>query len=133
MERRLDQARRDLDRQERALHRLSPQARVDTHRQQVDDLTRQAGRALRHSLALRRSGLAGLAARLAALSPLATLERGYAIVRQANSGAVVRSVEQVADGDSLSIRVHDGEFGAVTQHASWHPEPVEGRTTRNKE
>jgi exodeoxyribonuclease VII large subunit len=50
-----------------------------------------------------------------ALSPLATLERGYAIVQRQDSGAVVRSAGQVSAGDGLTIRVADGEFGAVTR------------------
>jgi exodeoxyribonuclease VII large subunit len=115
VEHHLDQARRDLERQARALHHLAPQARIDAQRQQVDDLSQQAGRALAHRLALHHSELAGLEARLAALSPLATLERGYAIVRRADTGAVVRSVDQVAPGDPLSIRVRDGQVGALTQ------------------
>jgi exodeoxyribonuclease VII large subunit len=115
MERRLDQMRAALDGQQASLRRLSPQARVDTHRQQVDDLARRAERALGHTMTLRHSRLSGVAARLAALSPLATLERGYAIVRQADTGAVVSSVDQVRAGDGLAIRVQDGEFGAVAE------------------
>jgi exodeoxyribonuclease VII large subunit len=115
MEGRLSQTRRALEQQQRALQHLSPQARVDTRCQQADDLLQRASRALGYGLALRRSRLAGLEARLATLSPLATLERGYAIVRQAGSGAVVRRVEQVRMGDALTIRVQDGEFGASVQ------------------
>jgi exodeoxyribonuclease VII large subunit len=119
MERRLVQMREALEGQQRALRRLSPQARVDTYRQQVDDLSRRSGQALAHGQALRRSGLAGLEARLAALSPQATLERGYAIVilsgagRRKGSGTVVRSVDQVQAGDDLAVRVQDGEFEAL--------------------
>ena len=60
--------------------------------------------------------LAGLGARLVALSPQATLERGYAIVRQTETGELVRSVEQVSGGDALAVRVGDGEFGAVVEN-----------------
>jgi len=49
---------------------------------------------------------------LAGVSPLGTLERGYAIVRHRRTGAVVRSMSQVAGGDVLGIRVADGEFEA---------------------
>jgi exodeoxyribonuclease VII large subunit len=101
-------------RQGSALRRASPQARVDAGRQQVDEATRRAGRALDHALTLRRSRLDGLRARLEAVSPKATLLRGYAIVRRADTGTTVRSVEQVSAGDLLAIRVSDGEFGAVT-------------------
>ena len=45
-----------------------------------------------------------------ALSPCATLERGYAIVRRGEE--VVRSREQVAAGESIDVLVADGIFGA---------------------
>jgi len=48
--------------------------------------------------------------RLGALSPVATLERGYAIVRHGDH--VVRSSAQVGSGDDISVRVADGTFGA---------------------
>jgi exodeoxyribonuclease VII large subunit len=113
LQRHLGELRQEVEQQQRTLQRLSPRARVDTHRQQVDDLTRRASRAVVHGLALQRSALAGLEARLSALSPQATLERGYAIVRQAETGAVVQRVGVVRGGDPLTIRVQDGEFGAV--------------------
>ncbi len=116
METRLDQMRQALAQQQQALRRLSPQARVNTHRQQVDDLTQRAGRALAHSLALQRSGLSGLEARLAALSPQATLGRGYAIVRQEETGGIVRRVGQVSAGDRLTVQVQDGEFGVQVRN-----------------
>ncbi len=109
----LTEARRALDRQQQALQRLSPRARLDAHRQQVDELTRRLEQAWDHHLALRRSALAGWEARLASLSPLATLERGYALVRRREDGALVRSVEQVQPGDALTLRLHDGELGAI--------------------
>jgi len=113
IERRLFQMRQALEQQQRALQRLSPRAQIESYRQQVDDLSRRVVQALAHGQALRRSGLAGLGARLAALSPQATLARGYAIVRQTGTGAVVRSVGQVRAGDDLAVRVQDGEFEAV--------------------
>jgi exodeoxyribonuclease VII large subunit len=118
MDRLLSQMHQALHEHQRAVQRLSPQARVDMHRQQVDDHVRRASHALAYRLNLRRSGLSGLEARLAALSPLATLERGYAIVRLADTGDVVRSTGQVRAGDGLAIRVHDGEFGAVAASGS---------------
>jgi exodeoxyribonuclease VII large subunit len=121
MERVLGQKRQALQGNLRSLQRLSPRARVNTHRQQVDDLMRRASLALAHDLSLRRSAILGLQARLAALSPQATLERGYAIVRLADSGDVVRSTAQVRAGDALAIRVLDGEFGAEAS-SGWEDE-----------
>jgi exodeoxyribonuclease VII large subunit len=62
-----------------------------------------------HSLQLRRARLAGLHQRLAALSPLAVLGRGYAVVSHPD-GQVVRSTKQVQPDDKLNIRVSDGQF-----------------------
>ncbi|MCL7453957.1 MAG: exodeoxyribonuclease VII large subunit [Anaerolineae bacterium] len=112
---RLRQAREVLVQQQHSLRRLSPQARIDSDRQRVDDLIRRSSRALEHNLSLHRAGVAGFHARLAALSPNATLQRGYAIVRLAEVGTVVRSIQQVRAGDRLAIQVQDGEFGAVTR------------------
>jgi exodeoxyribonuclease VII large subunit len=115
MERRLAQVHGMVMQQQRDLQRLSPQTEVDSRRQQVDNLSQRASQTLGQALALRRSELAGHRARLATLSPVATLARGYAIVRRADNDEVVRRVLQVDAGDELSIRVEDGEFGAVTK------------------
>jgi exodeoxyribonuclease VII large subunit len=51
-----------------------------------------------------------LARALNAVSPLATLERGYAILSDPASSAVIRSVQQAAPGARLQARVADGQF-----------------------
>lgn len=51
---------------------------------------------------------------LRALAPGTILERGYAIIRQAD-GRVVRSRRQVAPGDIVDIQVADGRFGAAVR------------------
>jgi exodeoxyribonuclease VII large subunit len=53
--------------------------------------------------------LSALDARLHSLSPLAVLERGYALVMDA-AGGVVRSAAQVAAGDEVTTRLTDGGF-----------------------
>jgi exodeoxyribonuclease VII large subunit len=58
----------------------------------------------------RRAKLAQTAGRLRALSPRATLDRGYAIVRR--EGELVRSAASVAAGDTIAVEVADGRFGA---------------------
>jgi exodeoxyribonuclease VII large subunit len=102
-----------LTEQARALRHLSPAAQLTQSRQRVDDLVGRAEAAARHSLVLRRERLGGLTGRLAAISPLGTLERGYAIVRHDETETIVRSVAQVAPGDALTVRVADGAFGAT--------------------
>jgi exodeoxyribonuclease VII large subunit len=59
----------------------------------------------------RRSALDHTGARLQALSPLATLKRGYAIVR---SGAeALRDAAAVEPGDLLDVQLADGSLGAT--------------------
>jgi exodeoxyribonuclease VII large subunit len=46
---------------------------------------------------------------VAALSPAATLQRGYAVVQRAD-GALVRDPAEVADDERLSVRVAGGRL-----------------------
>ncbi len=52
--------------------------------------------------------LRGLARSLEAVSPLATVARGYSILTRADDGTLVRSTLQVQAGDTLHARVDDG-------------------------
>ncbi len=63
------------------------------------------------ALERKRARVEHAAGRLRALSPRATLERGYAIV-QAHD-AVVRSPAQVRPGDTVAVEVAEGTFGAT--------------------
>ena len=94
--------------QNRLLHQ-NPLARIRNDRQRLDELTHRTGVALSHQMKLERSQLFGLVRRLEALSPLAILQRGYAVVSTAD-GSIVHSAGQVNPGDRLDIRVHEGQF-----------------------
>lgn len=92
---------------------LSPSRRILTDRQRLDDYSRRGLSALRHRLALEQSRLTGWKRRLEALSPLAVLGRGYALVSRQSDGTTVSQVHQAISGDALQIRVSDGAFAAV--------------------
>jgi exodeoxyribonuclease VII large subunit len=49
-----------------------------------------------------------------ALSPAATLERGYAVL-QHEDGTVVRTGDEVTDGEKLRARVAEGQFTVRVQ------------------
>jgi exodeoxyribonuclease VII large subunit len=74
----------------------------------------QAHERLRRAPALaverKRARLEHAAGRLRALSPRATLERGYAIVRAREE--IVRSSNAVVPGEEIEVQVADGHFGA---------------------
>jgi exodeoxyribonuclease VII large subunit len=88
----------------------SPLRRIFSDKQQVDELNRRTNAAQNHRLELASTWLKGLDNRLSALSPLAVLERGYALVMKER--LVVSSTTQVEAGDGLHIRLRDGEFDA---------------------
>ncbi|MCE0535004.1 exodeoxyribonuclease VII large subunit [Kineosporia rhizophila] len=71
----------------------------------------RAARALGNRLSHARQDVDHLRQRVRALSPLATMERGYAVVQRAD-GQVVRSPAEVSAGESLRLRVHAGEIAA---------------------
>jgi len=95
-----------------ALRAHAPAARLEARRARLETLVRALEREGAHAAALQRERLAALAARLDALSPLGVLGRGYAIARTAD-GRVLRSAREVAPGDALRIRLHEGELEAT--------------------
>ena len=129
--RQLADRRQRLNAERRALEGFRPVALLAAERERLGLLFDSATRALggrleRDAIRLRRSAEQAplaLAARLGrsraalerqaagfgALSPFATLERGYAIVRD-QAGAIVRDSRQVARGDRLAVSLHRGQL-----------------------
>lgn len=101
----------------RTLQHLAPDVRLTNAAQRLDDLNTRAATALVHRGELARQHLSGLSARLGALDPAAVLARGYAVVRQRDSGALLTSLADVQPGAALSVRLHDGEFVARVEDA----------------
>jgi exodeoxyribonuclease VII large subunit len=110
----IDEARNRLEAMQRALRMLSPLNQVSHAKERVGEWQARMDAAVLLRLELQREQVRGLRGRLDAISPLATLARGYAIVLRKRDGVVVRSVNDVETGDELIIRVPDGEFDAQT-------------------
>ena len=98
-----------LDRARSSLERGTRRA-LDRERQRLDRAHERLGRAPRLLLERRRARLDKASARLTALSPRATLERGYAIVRAKDE--IVRSSQAVTSGDAVDVELAEGGFGA---------------------
>jgi exodeoxyribonuclease VII large subunit len=77
-------------------------------RRRVDDIARGAGITLTNRLKIIRMQVENREDRVRALDPVATLRRGYSVLQQRVTGQVVTNVDQVEDGDALSITVSDG-------------------------
>ena len=92
--------------------RLAPEQRKDKIYQlyqTVDNLDTACRNAARRSLTDSENGLHTLAQRLNALSPLATLKRGYSISRKTD-GAVLTDAEQVSVGDRIEVQLAQGHL-----------------------
>ena len=109
MGRKLESARKDLDRAARCRALQDPMNYVDDKRMVLDYQREKLAAGLSRALNRERQRFGALASKLDALSPLKVLGRGYAIPRK-EDGAVVRSTADVAPGDALKLRVADGEI-----------------------
>jgi exodeoxyribonuclease VII large subunit len=98
-----------LDRSRGALAR-GARGVLERRRQRLEHTHERLRRAPALAVERKRARLEHSAGRLRALSPRATLQRGYAIVRSGN--AIVRSPAAVNSGDEIDVEVADGRFGA---------------------
>ena len=59
--------------------------------------------------------------KLDSLSPLKTLTRGYSIVSNAESGKIVKSINDLHQNDNIKIRLIDGELnGTIRDGSQWY-------------
>ncbi|MBX3038812.1 MAG: exodeoxyribonuclease VII large subunit [Anaerolineales bacterium] len=86
----------------------SPERKIESEYQTLDELSRRAFSALTHRIQLHQSNVDGISKRLQSLNPEGVLSRGYAIITRKSDGLVVSKISQ-AKGD-LKVRVSDGEF-----------------------
>jgi exodeoxyribonuclease VII large subunit len=93
----------------RGLRAQSPTARTLADRRRLTDLSARLDRGLARGLDRARHRLGGSAGRLDSLSPLAVLARGYSLTRLP-SGEIVRSVRQVAVGDTVNVLLYEGSL-----------------------
>jgi exodeoxyribonuclease VII large subunit len=98
-----------------ARHHLSDAiaSRVHGARNELETLNRRIAQRVEGIVAARKSLLGGTAGRLNALSPLATLSRGYAVARDSN-GKALTSTRQFQAGLSFELLLHDGKVRADT-------------------
>jgi exodeoxyribonuclease VII large subunit len=95
-----------LDRATRVIHGI-----VEADRLVLQRAAERLPSLLAGTIASARTAFARQSAALGALSPYATLERGYSIVRGAD-GTVLRDARRARTGDQLSIRLQRGELDA---------------------
>ena len=108
---------------------------LDVRGDEVDQLLDRARRTLSHRLDRATDEIAGQLARARAMSPLATLQRGYAVV-QDEAGHVVSSVDSITPGAMMMIRVSDGRIHATATATATEPAdepPIETTAERTRD
>ena len=119
---RLADRQRLLAQEERALTRLVPDTAAA--RQRAGELLDRGHRALGARVERERAAVLGLADSVRALSPAATLQRGYAVARLAD-GTIVRDPAQAAAGDPLEVVVARGTLSARIVGTARTEEPLQ--------
>ena len=111
----------DRDRQQltRSVERLRARPRIALERegQRLEHTRARLRQAPALAVERKRAALEKSAAKLVALSPVQTLERGYAIVRT-DCGDVVASTAAVSAGARVDVTVADGGFGARVEEVA---------------
>lgn len=90
-----------------------PRVLLDARLDELDGMRQRMRRTLGHRLDRAVDDIGHHRARARALSPLATLRRGYAVLQDAE-GHVVTSVHDAVDGAAMSVRVADGRIHVTT-------------------
>nr|WP_232709779.1 exodeoxyribonuclease VII large subunit [Idiomarina sp. X4] len=93
------------------LKAVHPEKRLAQHQQQLTTLQQRLPQAMTRLLKDKTARQGQLMQALNLVSPLNTLERGYAIVRKDN-GTVVRRADDVASGEQVGVLLADSSFTA---------------------
>jgi exodeoxyribonuclease VII large subunit len=97
-----------------------PRSGLADRTHEIAELCARTRRTLHHQLRHAQSDLEHQLARVRSLSPLATLERGYAVV-QDDEGHVLTSTSQAKPGQELHVRVRDGRVHVTVTDTSAEP------------
>ena len=97
-----------------------PQTLITAHESELATIRRRSLQATNGLVLQAQNEIHHLRSQARSLSPLRTLERGYAVV-QTDAGQAVRDAADVAAGDTVHVRVAQGRFDAEITETT--PEP----------
>ena len=92
------------------LQQAQPTARIQLHQQQLQYWEKSIISLMQSKIAGLKQKQAATAQTLHAISPLATLERGYSINHEAVNGQIIKSSQQLQPGDKMLTRLADGQI-----------------------
>jgi exodeoxyribonuclease VII large subunit len=96
------------------LEKASPQTVIRLHQNNVSAMHHRLQRSVQGDLNTRLMRLKSAGGQLNALSPLATLNRGYSILRDAQQ-RIIQSADQAYSGQRLSATLADGELNLIVE------------------
>ena len=91
---------------------ISPESYLNQRRNNLEALRGRLVAAQKQQLAVKTQRFIAMTAKLDAMSPLKVLSRGYAMV-QTETGAILRSIQNVAPDDIIRITLEDGILHAT--------------------
>ncbi len=92
------------------LQKENPAHRIAAQGQHLSDVIRRMRLAGKMVVSRKQNEVRQVVAVLEAMGPERVLGRGYAIVRDIGSMAVLRSVDQTAPGKNVAVQLHDGKL-----------------------
>ncbi len=120
---------RTIARLEAGVLRHDPRRQLGSARETLSAFQSRLRHALDRTLTARRAAYTNLNSRLHSLSPLAVLQRGYALV-QTENGALIRSVAQLTPGQNVATRLADGLFSSQITATNPHPKQIRKKKDR---
>jgi exodeoxyribonuclease VII large subunit len=115
---RLEQYRRRLEAAAAAVRHYDVRRMLSGIRKELDSRVAVLAAAMQRELLQGKGRLNHLAGQLGALSPLAILDRGYALVFD-SSGTLLRDASRVAPGEEISARLSRGTLVAIVKEKKW--------------
>lgn len=91
------------------LNRVNPALSISDNRQRVSAVYKQLEQLMGNNLNLLKNKLQNNSRMLESVSPLATLSRGYAIVKD-TKGAIIKNARNVKPGDKVSAQLAEGNL-----------------------
>lgn len=98
------------------LQRLLPVSRLKQQQRLVEALSTQLNRLTRQQITDHKKQLVQLMRTLSVVSPLNTLERGYSITSDAESGNVIYRSDEVIIGQTVQVRLFEGELNCEVRN-----------------
>jgi exodeoxyribonuclease VII large subunit len=92
------------------LEQQAPRRQLERHQSRLASLNQSLHAAISRQLQGKLAHLRELGRGLSTVSPLATLSRGYSIIRKQNDMAVIRSSHALIEGESVLATLHEGEL-----------------------